>query len=66
MSLQSNLSEVNKQLEDDNSLEEKQPIQVNYNVLTLHSVIYKTSIVPALRAGIIYNDKQWELYHLYL
>ena len=24
------------------------------------------SIVPALRAGIIHNDKQWELYHLYL
>ena len=25
-----------------------------------------TSIVPALRAEIIHNDKQWELYHLYL
>ena len=25
-----------------------------------------TSIVPALCAGIIHNDKQWELYHLYL
>ena len=32
---------------------------------TLH-VIANTSIVPALRAEIIHNDKQWELYHLYL
>jgi len=30
-------------------------------------LFYKhTSIVPALRAEIIHNDKQWELYHLHL
>ena len=28
--------------------------------------ILMTSIVPALRAEIIHNDKQWEFYHLYL
>jgi len=26
----------------------------------------RTGIVPALRAGIIHIDKQWELYRLYL
>ena len=30
------------------------------------ATLYVTSIVPALRAGIIHNDSQWELYHLYL
>ena len=29
------------------------------------SIILYTSIVPALRAGFINNEKQWELYHLY-
>jgi len=31
-------------------------------MFTLYSY---TSIVPALRAGIIHNDKQWEFNHLY-
>ena len=36
---------------------------MHYYVLL--SFIEGISIVPALRAGIIHNDKQWELYHLY-
>ena len=32
----------------------------------MYVLILSTSIVPALRAEIIHNDKQWELYHLYL
>ena len=35
------------------------------NAFTVTHLLY-TSIVPALRAGIIHNDKQWELHHLYL
>ena len=31
--------------------------QLAVNILILS--LYLTSIVPALRAGIIYNDKQW-------
>jgi len=35
------------------------------NVTVFSHALLMTSIVPALRAGIIHNEKQWELYHLY-
>ena len=40
-------------------------IFTDYVIHEMSSIYYVTSIVPALRAGIIHNEKQWELYHLY-